>query len=114
MATLHVRLVSPEKVVFQGEAAGLVVPAWDGMRGILPNHAAMIVLLGIGKLTVEKPGGGADEFHVAGGVLKVGDNEVVILTEYAGKEAPVAFPREKLFLAEDYERPANRWPGPVI
>ena len=34
--------------------SGLVVPAWDGMLGILPNHAPMIVLIGLGKLTVEK------------------------------------------------------------
>ena len=102
MATLHVRVVSPEKVVYKGDAGGLVVPAWDGMLGILPGHAPMIVLLGIGKLTVERVGGGAEEYHVAGGVLKVEKNEVVILTEYAGKEAPVDFPREKLFLPEDY------------
>ena len=103
MATLHVRVVSPEKVVFQGEAGGLVAPAWDGMVGILPNHAPMVVLLGQGKLTVEKPGGGAEDFHVAGGVLKVEKNEVVVLTEYAGREPPVNFSAEKLFKPEDYK-----------
>jgi F-type H+-transporting ATPase subunit epsilon len=105
VATLQVRVVSPEKVVFRGEAGGLVAPAWDGMVGILPNHAPMIVLLGQGKLTVETVGGGGEEFYVAGGVLKVEKNEVVILTEYAGKEPPVDFPREKLFLPEDYPGP---------
>ena len=35
--TLRVRVVSPEKVVFQGDAGALVVPAWDGMLGILPG-----------------------------------------------------------------------------
>jgi len=100
--TLRVRVVSPEKVVFQGEAGALVVPAWDGMLGILPSHAPMIALLGMGKLTVERPGGGAEEYHIAGGVLKVEKNEVVILTEYAGREAVTEFPREKLFLPEDY------------
>jgi F-type H+-transporting ATPase subunit epsilon len=102
VSTLRVRVVSPEKVVFSGEAGALVAPAWDGMVGILPNHAPMIVLLGQGKLTIEKVGGGAEEYHVAGGVLKVEKNEVVILTEFAGREAPVDFPREKLFLPEDY------------
>ena len=102
MATLHVRVVSPEKIVFKGDAGGLVVPAWDGMLGILPNHAPMIVLLGMGKLTIERVGGGGEEYYVAGGVLKVEKNEVVVLTEFAGKEAPVEFPREKLLLPEDY------------
>ena len=114
MSTLRVRVVSPEKVVFKGEAGGLVAPAWDGMLGILPNHAPMIVLLGQGKLTIEKPGGGAEEFHVAGGVLKVEKNEVVVLTEYAGKDPAVAFPREKLFFPEDYERPERSWPNPLV
>ena len=101
MATLRVRLVSPEKVVFNGDASALVAPAWDGMVGILPDHAPMIVLLGLGKLTLETPGGGAEAYHVAGGVLRVEKNEVVILTEFAGREPVVGFPREQLFLKED-------------
>ena len=113
MATLRVRVVSPEKVVFQGEAGALVVPAWDGMLGILPGHAPMIVLLGMGKLTVERVGGGAEEYHVAGGVLKVEKNEVVVLTEYAGREAPVDFPKEKLFLREDYRGVASSAGNPL-
>jgi hypothetical protein len=50
---------------------------------------------------------------VAGGVLKVEKNEVVILTEYAGKEPPVDFPREKLFLPEDYPGPASTAGNPL-
>jgi F-type H+-transporting ATPase subunit epsilon len=111
--TLNVRVVSPEKIVYRGEAAGLVVPAWDGMLGILHNHAPMIVLLGLGKLTVERVGGGAEEYHIAGGVLKVEKNDVVILTEYAGREAPVDFPREKLFLPEDYPGPESTAANPL-
>ncbi len=102
MATLRVRVVSPERVVYSGEASSLVAPAWDGQVGILPGHAPAIVILGMGELSVDRPGGGAEVYHVAGGVLKVERNEVVVLTEYAGREAPVDFPREKLFLPEDY------------
>ena len=113
MATLDVRVVSPEKVVYRGEAGALVVPAWDGMLGILPGHAPMIALLGMGKLTIERPGGGSEQYHIAGGVLKVEKNQVVILTEYAGREAPVDFPREKLFLPEDYPGIASTAGNPL-
>ena len=102
MVTLHVRVVSPERIIYQGEATSVVAPAWDGMVGILPNHAPMIALLGMGKLSVDLVGGGSEDYHVAGGVLKVEHNQVIVLTEYAGREAPVDFPRGKLFLAEDY------------
>jgi hypothetical protein len=46
-------------------------------------------------------------------VLKVERNEVVILTEYAGKEPPVDFPRAKLFLPEDYPGPTASAGSPL-
>ena len=86
MASLKVRVVSPEQIVFDGEASALVAPAWDGKVGILPGHAPMLALIGVGELSVDRPGGGSDTFHVAGGVLKVERNTVTLLTEYAGDE----------------------------
>lgn len=92
MAVMHVRVVSPETVVFEGEAAGLVAPAWDGQVGVLPGHAPMIALLGVGVLDVDLPAGGSHRYHVAGGVMKVVDDQVTVLTEYAGKEPPSEVP----------------------
>ena len=85
---LQVRVVSPDRIVFDGEASGLVAPAWDGQVGILPGHAPMLALIGSGELAVDRPGGGSDTFHVAGGVLKVDKDQVTLLTEYAGSEPP--------------------------
>ena len=84
--SIHVRVVSPEKVVFEGDASALVVPAWDGRVGILPGHAPLLALVGAGELTVDVPGGGSRGFHVAGGILKVEGAEATVLTEYAGTE----------------------------
>ncbi len=98
---LDVRVVSPEKIVFQGEAAALVVPAWDGKMGILPGHAPFLGLLGAGEVSVESSDGGSRAFHVAGGVLKVEKNEVTVLTEYAGDEPPSVIPPEAIIHPED-------------
>ncbi|MBT8395531.1 MAG: ATP synthase F1 subunit epsilon [Gemmatimonadetes bacterium] len=100
-STLAVRLVSPQKEVFQGEAASVVVPAWDGMAGILPGHAAFITLLGHGELAIEVPGGGSQKFFVAGGVLKVEGNDLTVLVEYAGEGPPDQLPPEADFHPED-------------
>lgn len=100
---LHVRVVSPDRIVFEGEASGLVAPAWDGQVGILPGHAPMLSLLGAGPLSVERAGGGSDEFFVAGGVLKVESNHVTLLTEYSGDEPPARIPEEAIVFAEDVE-----------
>jgi len=80
---LSVRVVSPDRIVFEGEAASLVAPAWDGKVGILPRHAPMLTLVGAGELSIDRPGGGSDSFHVDGGVLKVERDQVTLLTEYA-------------------------------
>lgn len=92
MAVLDVRVVSPEKVVFQGESASVVAPAWDGQVGILPGHAPLVTLLGAGVLDVDLPKGGSHRFHVAGGVMKVEGDRVTVLTEYAGDEPPEELP----------------------
>ncbi len=101
--SLRVRVVSPDKVVFDGEATAVVAPAWDGQVGILPKHAPMLTLVGSGKLEVDRPGGGSDTFHVAGGVLKVEGDQVTVLTEYAGTQPPAVVPPEAIVFMEDAE-----------
>jgi F-type H+-transporting ATPase subunit epsilon len=101
--SLKVRVVSPDRVVFEGDAASVVAPAWDGQVGILPSHAPMLALLGSGELSIDRAGGGSDSFHVAGGVLKVERNHVTVLTEYAGSEPPAVIPPDAIVFAEDAE-----------
>ncbi len=100
---LKVRVVSPEKIVFEGDASAVVAPAWDGQVGILAGHAPMLALVGSGVLSVDRPGGGSDSFHVAGGVIKVERNQVTVLTEYAGTEPPAEIPAAAIVYAEDVE-----------
>ncbi len=79
---LRVSLISPEAVVFQGEASIVVAPASDGEVGILERHAPMMTLLGAGVLRLG--GGDADKsFNVEGGFLQVVDDVVRIVTEKA-------------------------------
>ena len=98
---LNVRVVSPDRTVFDGDAAAVVAPAWDGQVGILPSHAPMLALVGSGELNIERPGGGSDSFHVAGGVLKVERDQVTVLTEYAGDEPPDVVPEDAIVHLED-------------
>jgi F-type H+-transporting ATPase subunit epsilon len=104
---LHVRVVSPEKLIYEGDASALVVPAWDGVVGILPNHAPFLALLGHGKLTIEATGSGGKEYYVAGGVLKVENNQITVLTEYAGAEAPAVVPPEAVIHLDDLALAGN-------
>ena len=79
---LRVSVISPERVLFEGEADSVVAPAFDGEVGILTGHAPMVTLLGRGALRI---GGGAAgrRFAVEGGFLQVADDVVQVVTERA-------------------------------
>ena len=79
--SMRLRVVTPEKVVFEGDARSLVAPAWDGWVGILPGHAPFLTLMGEGPLSVEPESGSRREFRIEGGVMKVESNEVTVLAD---------------------------------
>jgi F-type H+-transporting ATPase subunit epsilon len=79
---LTVSVVSPERVLFEGQADSVVAPAFDGEVGILRSHAPMVTLLGRGELRVTS-GGSVTRFTVEGGFLQVADDQVRVVTEKA-------------------------------
>ena len=85
MAVLHCVLSSPEGTVFQTDARSVVVPAVDGELGILPRHAPLIGLLGVGELRIEPSGkegskeGEKVRYFLQGGFVEVLENQVTIL-----------------------------------
>ncbi len=101
--TLTVRVVSPQAVVFEGPAASLTAPAWDGQVGVLPGHAPFMALLGGGELAVDLPGGGSRRFFLFRGVLKVENDQVTVLSEYAGDAPPTGYDAGKNWIDLDQE-----------
>jgi F-type H+-transporting ATPase subunit epsilon len=79
---MKVSVISPERVLFEGEAASVVAPAFDGEVGILTDHAPMMTLLGKGSLRLGGAGAEA-KFTIEGGFLQVVENHVRIVTERA-------------------------------
>ncbi len=79
---LHVSVISPEAILFEGDAASVVAPAYDGEVGILTGHAPMMTLLGKGELRVTE-GAETRRFTVERGFLQVADNRVQVVTETA-------------------------------
>ncbi len=79
---MHVRIISPERSIFDGEADAVVAPAFDGEVGILPRHAPFLTLLGQGALTV-KADGETQVFDVEGGFLQVVHDTVSVVAEHA-------------------------------
>ena len=78
---MHVTVISPERGVFDGEADALVAPAFDGLVGILPQHAPFLTLLGEGVLQV-RHGGSTSTFKIASGFLQVTQDTVRVVTDH--------------------------------
>ena len=81
---LKVVVISPTRVGFEGTGDSIVVPAHDGLMGILYGHAPMMTLLGSGDVTVTD-GSTVHRIEVSGGFLQVVDNEVSVLAEQVGE-----------------------------
>jgi len=79
---MRVTLISPDRSVYDGDATAVVVPAYDGLIGVLPAHAPFVALMGAGVLTVNH-GGGVSRYHVAGGFLQVAGDVVRVVAEQA-------------------------------
>ncbi len=78
---LHVSVISPEALLFEGETDLVVAPAFDGEVGILTGHAPMMALLGKGELRLGTSAG--KRFKVEGGFLQVVNDQVRVVTERA-------------------------------
>lgn len=79
---MRVSVVSPEQVLYEGDASSVVAPAYDGQVGILPRHAPFMALLGEGTLAIRN-GGEESRFGVSRGFIQVVGNVVRVVAERA-------------------------------
>jgi F-type H+-transporting ATPase subunit epsilon len=77
---MKVEILSPDKLIFEGEADSIQLPGKDGSLGILNNHAPIIASLKNGQVTVTSNGNN-QTFDINGGVAEVVKNRVIILAE---------------------------------
>lgn len=77
---LKLRIVSPEQVVYDGEAESVKVPGILGNFEILQNHAPIISALQVGKVVFTN-NDGPHELEVHGGFVEVQKNKVSLCVE---------------------------------
>lgn len=80
--TLHLEIVTPERLAYSDEVDMVLVPGIGGELGILPHHTPLVSLLGVGELRIRK-GGDEETFAIVGGFLQVGPEKVVVMAETA-------------------------------
>lgn len=82
MSKIKLDIVTPEEAIFSDEIDMLVAPGIEGELGILPHHAPLMTVLGIGELIIRN---GSDEQYLAigGGYLEVQPDRVIVLADAA-------------------------------
>jgi len=101
---LQVELVSPERILFSGEAEMVVCRTTGGEIAFLTGHAPFLGALGIGVVRIHPEGGGeVVKAAVHEGFVEVKDNRVIVLSDVA--ELPDQIDAERARRsAEDAER----------
>jgi len=78
---LQLKIVSPEKIEFEGEVESVLVPGSLGQFEILVNHAPIISSLDKGKVVYGVPGGEKRSLDIIGGFVEVQKNVVSLCVE---------------------------------
>ena len=78
---LKLKIVSPEKIEFEGEVESVLVPGSLGQFEILVNHAPIISSLDKGKVVYALPGGEKKTLDIFGGFVEVQKNVVSLCVE---------------------------------
>ena len=79
-------VVTPEQQILDESLTQAIIPAADGLLGILTHRAPLLAKLGKGPLRLDLASGQKKTFRVEGGVAQMIDNKLTILTTMAQDE----------------------------
>jgi F-type H+-transporting ATPase subunit epsilon len=85
----QLEIVTPQKVVFKGEATSLSAPGVTGAFQVLHSHAPLLSALEVGELKVRDTQGAEVRYATSGGFVEVKNNKVVVLAETAERSAEI-------------------------
>ena len=88
-----VQLVSPEAILFEGEAEMVVARAVSGSIAFLYGHVPYLGALDDASLRIIFPGSGEQEAAVHGGFLQMTGDNLVILSDLAELKDQIDVPR---------------------
>ncbi len=80
MTRLYLKVVTPDKLFFEGEIDMLVARTIEGDVGILLNHSPLVTILDIGRLVI-KDGDERKVAACAGGYIDVRNNNITVVSD---------------------------------
>ena len=103
---LRVRLVSPERILFETTADAVELPAKNGYMEVLYGHAPLLAELGAGDVRLHGGGEAGEQiYNVSWGFVEVLPDRVTILANDALKPEEIDVPRAQ----QQLERGEKEW-----
>jgi F-type H+-transporting ATPase subunit epsilon len=99
---LTLEIVTPERLAYSDTVDAVVLPGSEGELGVLPHHAPLVSMLGVGELRIRKDGA-EESFAIVGGFLQVRPDKVVVMAETADMASEI-----DLETAQEARREAER------
>ena len=106
-SSIPFRLVTPAKVVFEGDAELVIAVTTEGEEGILPRHAPLLAALKPGILRANTIAGGVSsrlELATSEGFMQALPDRVTVLVDEAVRFEEVVVAEARQELAEALER----------
>ena len=85
MSTFSLKIISTDKVFYDGKCEYLVIPTIDGEKGILAHHENMVIAIEVGEAKMQMEDGTWETLAVGTGFLEVVNNRVTMLVQTAEK-----------------------------
>ncbi len=83
MDKFKLEILTPNGVIYDGDAISVVLPGEEGEFGVLAHHASLTTLLTSGVVDVEKEDKSVEAIVINWGVVQVDEEKVIILVEGA-------------------------------
>ena len=99
---LLLEIVTPERLAYSDTVDSVNLPGVEGELGVLPHHAPLVTMLGVGELRIRK-GGAEESFAIVGGFLQVRPDRVVVMAETADMASEIDLEK-----AQEARREAER------
>jgi F-type H+-transporting ATPase subunit epsilon len=85
---LILKIITPEKVILEESVDQVTIPTTEGEITVLPGHIPLVAILGKGDI-VAKTNGEDVPFVAVGGFIRVNDNEVAVMADFAEHVASI-------------------------
>lgn len=93
-------LVTPEQQAFDAQITQAIIPAHDGLLGILTDRAPLLTKLGVGPLRLDLPNGQKQFYFIDGGVAQMKDDKLTILSTQATPASELDYEQARAEYAE--------------